>query len=154
MQKFGQFLFRGPSLCLCWCEEEAFGTRGKTLTTFRDMMIMKLMQTPVPEVANCQFFFTNSHWKEANFSMAMSRNTTTANTAVRTREIWKKDDERWTGWNIWNGWIYIYWNLAEVSLYKVRYIFDMHCLLIQGHQRETVIYGSAALWANFNQLKI
>lgn len=40
---------------------------------------------------------------------------------------------------------YIYWNLAEVSLYKVRYIFDMHCLFIQGHQRETVIYGSAAL---------
>jgi len=58
------------------------------------MMIIKLMQTPVPEVANCQFFFTNSHWKEANFSMAMSRNTTTANTAVRTREIWKKNYER------------------------------------------------------------
>ncbi|KAG9352685.1 hypothetical protein JZ751_021099 [Albula glossodonta] len=46
------------------------------------MMIMKLMHTPVPEVANCQFFFTNSHWKDANFSMAITRNTTTANTAA------------------------------------------------------------------------
>lgn len=57
------------------------------LTTLRDIIIMKLMKTPVPEVANCQFFLTNSHWKEANFSMAMSRKTTTANTAVSTREI-------------------------------------------------------------------
>ena len=61
-----------------------------TPTTLRDMMITKLMQTPVPEVANCQFFFTNSQSKEANFSMAMSRNTTTANTAVNTREIWRR----------------------------------------------------------------
>lgn len=51
------------------------------------MMIMKLMQTPVPEVANCQFFLTKYQSREANCSMAMSRKTTTANTAVRTSEI-------------------------------------------------------------------
>lgn len=56
-------------------------------TTLRDMMIMKLMQTPVPDVANCQFFLTKYQSSEANCSMAMSRKTTTANTAVRTREI-------------------------------------------------------------------
>lgn len=59
----------------------------QTPTTLRDMMIMKLMQTPVPEVANCQFFFTKYQLMEANFSIAMRRKTTTANTAVRTREI-------------------------------------------------------------------
>lgn len=56
-------------------------------TTLSDMMIIKLTQTPVPEVANCQFFFTKFQLKEANFSIAMRRKTTTANTAVRTREI-------------------------------------------------------------------
>ena len=69
-------------------------TARQTPTTFRDMMIMKLIQTPVPEVANCQFFFTNSQSNDANFSMAMSRNTTTANTAVKTRDIWKQGVER------------------------------------------------------------
>lgn len=59
----------------------------QTPTTLRDMMIIKLMQTPVPEVANCQFFLTNFQLKEANFSITMRRKTTTANTAVRTREI-------------------------------------------------------------------
>lgn len=58
-----------------------------SLTTLRDMMIIKLIQTPVPDVANCQFFFTNFQLKEANFSITIRRKTTTANTAVRTREI-------------------------------------------------------------------
>lgn len=59
----------------------------QTPTTLRDIMIIKLMQTPVPEVANCQFFFTKSQPNEANFSITMRRKTTTANTAVKTREI-------------------------------------------------------------------
>lgn len=59
----------------------------QTPTTLRDMMIMKFMQTPVPDVANCQFFFTKYQLREANFSIAMRRKTTTAKTAVRTREI-------------------------------------------------------------------
>lgn len=59
----------------------------QTPTTLSDMIIIKLMQTPVPDVANCQFFWTKSQLKEANFSIAMRRKTTTANTAVRTREI-------------------------------------------------------------------
>lgn len=66
----------------------------QTRTTFRDMMIIKLMQTPVPDVANCQFFLTKCQLKEANFSMAIRRKTTTANTAVRTREIYTQRQEK------------------------------------------------------------
>jgi len=53
------------------------------------MMIMKLIQTPVPDVANCQYFLMKYHLKEANCSMATRRYTTTANTAVRTSEIYR-----------------------------------------------------------------
>lgn len=52
-------------------------------------MIIKLIQTPVPDVANCQYFLMKYHLKEANCSMATSRYTTTANTAVRTSEIYR-----------------------------------------------------------------
>lgn len=51
------------------------------------MMIIKLIQTPVPDVANCQYFLMKCHWKDANCSIATSRYTTTANTAVSTKEI-------------------------------------------------------------------
>lgn len=51
------------------------------------MMIIKLIQTPVPDVANCQYFLIKYHWKEANCSIATKRYTTTANTAVSTNDI-------------------------------------------------------------------
>lgn len=57
-------------------------------------MITKLIQTAAADVANCQCCLMKFHLNDANCSMTTRRYTTTANTAVITKEIYNMEDQK------------------------------------------------------------
>lgn len=57
-------------------------------------MITKLIQTAAADVANCQCCLMKFHLNDANCSMTTRRYTTTANTAVITKEIYNMEDRK------------------------------------------------------------
>lgn len=57
-------------------------------------MIIKLIQTAAADVANCQCCLMKFHLNDANCSMTTRRYTTTANTAVITKEICSMGEQK------------------------------------------------------------
>lgn len=56
-------------------------------------MITKLIQTAAADVANCQCCLMKFHLNDANCSITTRRYTTTANTAVITKDIYSVGDQ-------------------------------------------------------------